>query len=87
LLRGKGACVGGQWGTIYIFPVKKKMLFCSGLVTLLAQYAKMLAFRQSIEKMGMATAEIARTLGVSMITISRAITRGARLKQSSDNFA
>lgn len=39
-----------------------------------------IAFR-SIEELGLATAEIARALGVSMSTISRAITRGARLKQ------
>ena len=43
-----------------------------------------IAFR-SIEELGLATAEIARSLGVSTSTISRAITRGARLKQ--EDFA
>jgi len=38
-----------------------------------------IAFR-SIEELGLATAEIARSLGVSTSTISRAITRGAQLK-------
>jgi REP element-mobilizing transposase RayT len=39
-----------------------------------------IAFR-SIEELGLATAEIARALGVATSTVSRAITRGARLKQ------
>ena len=39
-----------------------------------------IAFR-GIEELGLATAEIARSLGVSTSTISRAITRGAGLKQ------
>ena len=39
-----------------------------------------IAFR-SIEELGLTTAEIARSLGVATSTISRAITRGARLKQ------
>ena len=60
--------------------VSKKELQSGSRRRAVSDTRAVIAFR-SIEELGLATAEIARALGVATSTISRAITRGARLKQ------
>ncbi len=60
--------------------VSKKELQSGSRRRAVSDTRAVIAFR-SIEELGLATAEIARALGVATSTISRAITRGARLKK------
>ena len=60
--------------------VSKKELRSGSRRRVVSEARAVIAFR-AIEELGLATAEIARALGVATSTASRAITRGAGLRQ------